>query len=113
MAEPLLRPLPTTGALSGIIEALAFFRDPNFAKRRFDSYGNVFETLMLGEPMVFIQGTKAISDLLSQSDALVGWWPHSVRQLLGSHSLANRDGASQRARRRVVAQLFSSSALQR
>jgi len=63
--------------------------------------------------MVFIQGGQAIGDLLSQPDAIEGWWPQSVQQLLGSHSLANRNGASHRARRRVVAQLFSASALQR
>ncbi len=108
-----LRPLPTTAALTGIFEALAFFRDPNFAKSRFDRLGNVFETSILGQPMVFIQGEKAIADLLSQPEAIEGWWPESVRQLLGSHSLANRNGAAHKARRRVVAQLFSSSALQR
>ncbi len=108
-----LHPLPTTGARTGILEALAFFRDPSFAKRRFDRLGNVFETSMLGQPMVFIQGEKAISDLLSQPEAIEGWWPASVQKLLGSHSLANRNGAPHKARRRVVAQLFSSSALQR
>ena len=108
-----LRPLPTTGARTGILEALAFFRDPNFAKRRFDRLGNVFETSLLGQSMVFIQGEKAISDLLSQSEAIEGWWPASVQKLLGSHSLANRNGPPHKARRRVVAQLFSSSALQR
>ncbi len=108
-----LRPLPTTGAFTGILEALAFFRDPSFAKRRFDRLGNVFETSMLGQPMVFIQGDKAIADLLSQPEAIEGWWPDSVQQLLGSHSLANRNGTAHKARRRVVAQLFSSSALHR
>ncbi len=112
MLEAELRPLPSTGALSGILEALAFFRDPSFARRRFERYGNVFETIMLGQPMVFIQGSQAIGDLLSQPDLIEGWWPQSVRQLLGSYSLANRNGASHRARRRVVAQLFSTSALQ-
>lgn len=113
MAESVPRPLPTTGALSGALEAMAFFRDPAFAKSRFDRHGNVFETSLLGQPMVFIQGGQAIGDLLSQPDAIEGWWPQSVQQLLGSHSLANRNGASHRARRRVVAQLFSASALQR
>tara|TARA_B100001964_G_scaffold14436_1_gene15110 strand:+ start:101 stop:1330 length:1230 start_codon:yes stop_codon:yes gene_type:complete len=92
---------------------MAFFRDPAFAKSRFERHGNVFETSLLGQPMVFIQGGQAIGDLLSQPDAIEGWWPQSVQQLLGSHSLANRNGASHRARRRVVAQLFSASALQR
>ena len=113
MTESKSRALPSTGALTGVLEALAFFRDPSFATRRFDRLGNVFETSMLGQPMVFIQGDKAITDLLSQPEAIEVWWPESVQQLLGSHSLANRNGAAHKARRRVVAQLFSSSALQR
>ncbi len=113
MAESALRPMPTTGARGGALEAIAFFRDPAFAKKRFDLHGNVFETSLLGQSMVFIQGGQAIGDLLAQPDAIEGWWPESVQQLLGSHSLANRNGASHRARRRVVAQLFSASALQR
>ena len=108
-----LRPLPNTAALSGVLEAFAFFRDPAFAQKRFKRHGNVFETSLLGQPMVFIQGGQAISDLLAQPNAVEGWWPESVRQLLGSHSLANRNGASHRARRRVIGQLFSASALQR
>ncbi len=113
MAKSAHRPLPTTGALTGTLEALAFFRDPTFAQRRFKRHGNVFETSMLGQPMVFIQGEQAINDLLSQADAIDGWWPKSVQQLLGRHSLANRNGASHKARRKVVAQLFSTSALMR
>jgi hypothetical protein len=112
MQESEQRALPTTGSLTGIFEALEFFRDPAFAKRRFDRYGNVFETSMFGQPMVFIQGAQAISDLLSQSDVIEGWWPESVRQLLGSYSLANRNGTSHKARRRVISQLFSTAALQ-
>ena len=107
------RPLPSTGASSGVLEALAFFRDPQFASRRFEQFGAVFETKLLGQPLVFICGERAITDLLSQPDASEGWWPASVRQLLGSRSLANRNGADHRARRRVVGQLFSAAALRR
>ncbi len=113
MAESDLRPLPGTKGTTGILEALAFFRDPYFAKSRFERYGNVFETSLFGQSMVFIQGGKAISDLLSHPEAIEGWWPESVKLLLGSYSLANRNGSSHKARRRVVAQLFSASALQR
>ncbi|EDY39723.1 cytochrome P450 enzyme [Cyanobium sp. PCC 7001] len=107
------RPLPRTGALSGVLEALAFFRDPGFAERRFDRFGNVFETVLLGQPLVFIRGSRALEDLLAQPEALEGWWPASVKQLLGPRSLANRNGHDHRARRRVVGQLFSAAALQR
>lgn len=107
------RPLPSTGASSGVLEALAFFRDADFAQQRFAQFGNVYETRLLGQPLVFIRGGEAIIDLLAQPNATEGWWPESVRQLLGSRSLANRNGADHRARRRVVGQLFSAAALRR
>jgi cytochrome P450 len=112
-AAPHRRPLPTTGALTGVLEGLAFFRDGDFAQRRFDRLGNVYQTRLLGQPLVFIRGGAAISDLLAQPEASEGWWPASVKQLLGSRSLANRNGADHRARRRVVGQLFSTAALRR
>ena len=105
--------LPNTGAVSGLKETLDFFSDPSFAQRRFETYGDVFATKLLAQPIVFIRGERAISDLFSQSEALEGWWPESVKQLLGSRSLANRNGAGHKARRRVVGQLFSSAALAR
>ena len=110
---PAPRPLPSTGALSGVGEALGFFRDPDFARKRFERFGNVFETRLLGQPLVFIRGGAAIGELLARPEASEGWWPASVKQLLGSRSLANRNGADHRARRRVVGQLFSAAALRR
>ena len=107
------RPLPSTAARSGILEGLAFFRDPDFARQRFERFGNVFETLVFGQRTVFIRGDRAIADLLSAGDAVQGWWPASLKQLLGSKSLANRNGPDHRARRRVVGQLFSPPALKR
>ena len=107
------KPLPNTGAVSGLKETLDFFSDPSFAQRRFETYGDVFATKLLAQPIVFIRGELAISDLFSQSESLEGWWPESVKQLLGSRSLANRNGAGHKARRRVVGQLFSSAALAR
>ena len=107
------RRLPCTAARSGILEGLAFFRDPDFARQRFERFGNVFETLVFGQRTVFIRGDRAIADLLSAGEAVQGWWPASLKQLLGSKSLANRNGPDHRARRRVVGQLFSPQALKR
>ncbi|QNJ03414.1 cytochrome P450 [Synechococcus sp. PROS-U-1] len=106
-------PLPSTGAVSGLGETLAFFTQADFAQRRFQAYGDVFETKLLAQRMVFIRGEQAIADLMDQGEALEGWWPDSVRKLLGSKSLANRSGSGHKARRRVVGQLFSSAALAR
>jgi len=99
--------------VSGVLESLAFFRDPEFARSRFARHGDVFETTLLGQRMVFIRGGRAIADLFAQAEALQGWWPDSVRQLLGPLSLANRNGADHKARRRVVGQLFAAAALKR
>ncbi len=107
------RPLPRTGAVTGVLEALAFFRDPGFAQKRFAQFGDVFATSLLGQPLVFVRGGRAIGDLFAQAEATEGWWPASVRELLGSRSLANRNGPDHRARRRVVGQLFSAAALRR
>ncbi len=99
--------------MSGVLETLAFFRDPDFAGKRFERYGDVYETSLLGQRTVFIRGDQAISDLFAQGDAVQGWWPDSVRELLGPLSLANRNGADHKARRRVVGQLFAAAALKR
>ena len=107
------KPLPSTVAVTGLKETLDFFNDPSFAQRRFDAYGDVFSTKLLAQRIVFIRGERAITELLNQGDALEGWWPESVKQLLGSRSLANRNGPGHKARRRVVGQLFSSAALVR
>ena len=104
---------PSTGAVTGLRETLEVFSDPGFASKRFAAHGDVFETRLLAQRIVFIQGERAISDLLKQGADLEGWWPDSVRQLLGSRSLANRSGPAHKARRRVVGQLFSSGALSR
>ena len=73
----------------------------------------MFESKLLAQSIVFIRGERAIGDLLKQEDCLQGWWPESVRQMLGSNSLANHSGADQKARRLVVGQLFFSAASSR
>ena len=64
-------PLPRTGAVSGLGETLAFFTQADFAQRRFETHGDVFETKLLGQRMVFIRGEKAIGDLLGQGLSLI------------------------------------------
>ncbi len=109
-----LRPLPRTAAVSGVLETLAFLRDPNlFAHRRFALYGDLWETRLLGQRTVFVRGAQAVGDLFAQADGLEVWWPASVRNLLGSLSLSTRQGPDHKARRRVVGQLFTTAALRR
>ncbi|MFM1800013.1 MAG: Cytochrome enzyme [Cyanobacteriota bacterium] len=104
-------PPPHTGAVTGVLELLALLRDPEYAQRRFATHGDVFETVVAGQPQVFVRGLNAVAELQSQASALEGWWPASVSQLLGPFSLANRNGESHLARRRVVGRLFSAASL--
>ena len=70
--------------MSGVIETLSFLRDPDFARSRFERYGDVYGTTLLGQRPVFIRGDKAISDLFAQGDAVQGWWPgECIRGELG------------------------------
>ncbi|MEB3242951.1 MAG: cytochrome P450 [Cyanobacteriota bacterium] len=104
---------PRTGAVTGVLELLSFLRDPDFTKRRFEQLGDVYETVIAGQPQVFVRGASTVAELLGQSEALEGWWPPSVAALLGPHSLANRNGDAHLARRRAVGRLFAAPALKR
>jgi len=111
VSEPRTQAPPHTGAVTGVLELLSFLRDPGFARRRFAELGDVFETVIGGQPQVFARGPQAVADLMTQASALEGWWPASVSQLLGPFSLSNRNGESHLARRRAVGRLFSALAL--
>ncbi|MFN9623847.1 MAG: cytochrome P450 [Cyanobacteriota bacterium] len=102
---------PHTGAVTGVLELLSFLREPDYARRRFTELGDVFETVLAGQPQVFVRGPDRVEELMGQAAALEGWWPASVSQLLGSFSLANRNGEAHLARRRAVGKLFSAQAL--
>jgi cytochrome P450 len=102
---------PHTGAVTGLLEQLAFLREPDYASRHFARLGDVFETVITGQPVVFVRGAGAVEELMAQASALEGWWPASVSQLLGPLSLSNRNGEAHLARRRAVGRLFSAQAL--
>jgi cytochrome P450 len=102
---------PHTGAVTGLLEQLAFLRNPDYASQHFARLGDVFETVITGQPVVFVRGAGPVEELMAQASALEGWWPASVSQLLGPFSLSNRNGEAHLARRRAVGRLFSAQAL--
>ena len=75
-------PLPSTGGVTGIFKTIGFFRDPDFATKRFIKFGDIFEISLSDQRLVFIRGDEPIADLLTQGDTVEGWWPERVRQLL-------------------------------
>jgi hypothetical protein len=42
---------PRTGAVTGVLEALALFRDRSFPQKRFAAFGKVFATRLLAQPI--------------------------------------------------------------
>ena len=59
------RPMPSTGAVTGVMEALAFYRNPSFASRRFVRHGNGFATRLLGQRLVFVRCGQAVALLMA------------------------------------------------
>ncbi|XP_067909378.1 cytochrome P450 26C1-like [Heterodontus francisci] len=84
----------------------------NFHASRREKYGNVFKTHLLGRPVIRVTGAENIRKILLGEHSLVSaQWPHSTRILLGFNTLANSIGELHRQRRRVLARVFSHSAL--
>ena len=79
-----LRPLPSTPALSGVLETLAFFRDPDFARSRFERYGDVVETSLLGQLFDdnYVGGSRQLDRRVSERDnraPITVWSPSDAR----------------------------------
>ncbi|MEB3274802.1 MAG: cytochrome P450 [Prochlorothrix sp.] len=93
-------------------ETLDFFRDPLFAQKRHDRYGDIFKTRLLGQPTIFMRGAEANRFILTQEHrAFQATWPESVRILLGSKSLATQTGETHLNRRKLMGQAFQPRAL--
>ncbi|MCC5646985.1 cytochrome P450 [Nostoc sp. CHAB 5824] len=106
-------PLPPGSlGLPLIGETISFLRDPNFATKRQQKYGNIFKTNLFGSPTIMILGAEANRYLFSQeSQNFVIKWPESVATLLGSASLSMQTGSIHQKRRKILSQAFQPRAL--
>lgn len=103
---------PGTFGLPGIGETFDFLRDSQFAKTRYQKYGPVFKTHILGKPTIFLQGIEGNQFVLTNENQLFSvTWPASTKTLLGSLSLALQTGAEHQVRRKLLAQAFLPRAL--
>lgn len=93
-------------------ETLEFLRDPLFARKRHDCYGDIFKTNVLGQPTIFFRGAEATRWVLTQEhQTFKSTWPKSVATLLGAASLATQQGDIHLNRRKLMAQAFQPRAL--
>jgi cytochrome P450 len=104
---------PGKFGLPVIGETLDFFRDPDFAKKRHQQYGEVFKTRLLGSPTVFLKGADATRFVLThENEYFQVSWPGSVKALLGPLSLALQTGHMHKQRRKLLVQAFQPRALE-
>ncbi|XP_069467463.1 cytochrome P450 26C1 [Ambystoma mexicanum] len=85
----------------------------DFHSSRRAKYGNVFKTHLLGKPLIRVTGAANVRRILLGEHSLVSsQWPHSTQIILGANTLVNCVGDEHRRRRKVMAHVFSASALE-
>ncbi|XP_019357662.1 PREDICTED: cytochrome P450 26C1, partial [Gavialis gangeticus] len=84
-----------------------------FHSSRRRRYGRVFKTHLLGRPVIRVSGADNVRKLLLGEHSLVRTqWPRSAHILLGPHTLLSASGDVHRARRKILARVFSRAALE-
>lgn len=103
---------PGQFGLPFIGETLAFLRDKDFAKKRYEKYGSIFKTSLFGQPTIVVKGAAANQFVISNENRyFISAWPKSTRILLGSLSLSIQTGHEHLQRRKLLAKAFRPRAL--
>ncbi|XP_061493675.1 cytochrome P450 26C1 [Rhineura floridana] len=85
----------------------------SFHSSRRHRYGAVFKTHLLGKPVIRVSGAENVRKILLGEHSLVSaQWPLSTQILLGSHTLLNASADTHRQRRKILARVFSRTALE-
>ncbi len=94
-------------------ETIQFVVDPDFIDKRYQKYGSIFKTHILGKPTVVMVGPEAVEFVLSSHMDNFSWrqgWPRNFKVLLGE-SLFLMDGEEHRQKRRLIMPAMHGSAL--
>jgi len=93
-------------------ETISFLRDPDFAKKRQQRYGQIFKTHLFGRPTIIMIGPEAIRFLLTNENQYFSIsWPYSTQVLLGPASIPMQTGGEHQQRRKLLSQAFQLRAL--
>jgi len=101
---PNLKLPPGTTGLPLIGESLEFLSNPAFISKRYESYGPIFKSHIIGRPTVFMVGPEAVEFILSSHMDHFSWrdgWPDAFKTLLGE-SLFVQEGEEHRRNRRLI-----------
>lgn len=96
--------LPESLGLPIIGETLSFVSDPDYVAKRYERYGSIFKTSLIGKPTVVMIGPEAAEFILSSHMEYFSWqqgWPSKFKVLLGE-SLFLMDGEEHRQKRRLM-----------
>ncbi len=94
-------------------ETLGLLFNPRFVEQRYQKYGAIFKSRILGRPAVFMVGPAAVEFLLSTGFDHFSWaegWPDPFKRLLG-RSLFVQEGEEHRRNRRLIMPAFHGAAL--
>ncbi len=85
-------------------ETLNLIFDPDFVEKRYQQYGPIFRTSIIGRPTVYMVGPEAVAFVLSSHMEHFSWregWPENFKLLLGK-SLFVQDGEEHRRNRHLM-----------
>ncbi|PIG95459.1 cytochrome P450 [Gloeocapsopsis sp. IPPAS B-1203] len=105
---------PGQTGLPIIGESLSFRFDPHFVEKRYQQYGPIFRTQIIGRPTVFMIGPEAVEFVLASHMDHFSWregWPDNFKLLLGE-SLFVQDGEEHRRNRRLIMPAMHGAALE-
>jgi len=105
---------PGQTGLPIIGESLSFRFDPHFVEKRYQQYGSIFRTQIIGRPTVFMIGPEAVEFVLASHMDHFSWregWPDNFKLLLGE-SLFVQDGEEHRRNRRLIMPAMHGAALE-
>lgn len=94
-------------------ETLQLIFDPQFVQKRYQQYGPIFRSRVLGRSAVFLVGPDAAEFVLASGMEHFTWqdgWPQSFKILLG-RSLFLQEGEEHRRNRRLMMPAFHGPAL--
>ncbi|KAG8364772.1 hypothetical protein BUALT_Bualt18G0033500 [Buddleja alternifolia] len=84
-----------------------------FIKTRIQKHGQTFKTRLMGCPTVVVNGADANKFFLSNEFKLVvSSWPSSSVQLMGEHSIMEKQGGAHRCLRGIIATSLNSAGLE-
>ena len=106
-------PPPGSEGLPLLGETLAFAKNPfRFVDDRLKAHGRIFRSRVLGRKTAVVAGPEAAARFIDPDSVMrEGAMPPHVQELFGGRSLPLLDGEEHAARKRVVLQAFTHTAL--